>query len=373
MLTFICDMGSVSATETTSHKEIPIALVIEEEVLSFKKGFSYISNRTTYAPIIEFAKSLGIKVTNITNGDILLLKDEKSLLFSPAKQTVTSEEGDAQLLTFFKKDETWYAPVRFVGEHFGYQVDSVFSNKHHIVRLMNESKMTHAEYFMRNDVELDQYYQQIAFYFKPKVYLTFDDGPASAMNSILETLQQYDSKATFFMIEPQMRRYPELVKEVVEAGHYPALHSVSHDKSKLYGPSPHNFINEMLQTQETLYKIAGHYSFLIRAPYGSKPYLTEVHMEALVDEGMKLWDWNVDPQDWKYESKKPEQIVENIKLQVEKIEKTDDPIVILLHVRHGTAEVLPKVIEYLQDKGYTLAAYDPNHHISVNFWEDERL
>ncbi len=366
-------MAKVKAAEAALAQEIPVALVIEEDIINFTKGFPYISNSTAYAPIAEFAKSLGIIVTSKTNGDILLEKQEKSLLFSPNKQTVESENGQAQLLTFFKKEDRWYAPVRFVGEHFGYQVNSVFSSKHHIVRLTKDSKMPHAEFFKHNNFVLEQYYEQIASYFKPKIYVTFDDGPAPAMKQILETLHKYDAKATFFMIETQMRKYPELVKNMAEAGHYPALHSVSHDKDKLYGSSPGPFIKEMLVSQETLYEITGHYSFLTRAPFGSKPYLNEKYLDALVDEGMKLWDWNVDPQDWKYEAKDPNQIVKNVKQQVEKKEKTEEPIVILLHVRQGTAKVLPDIIEFLQDKGYTLAAYDPNYHISVNFWDDERL
>ena len=366
-------MESVNAIARTSPQETPVALVIEEEIISFTKGFPYIANKTTYAPIEEIAKSIDVTVSYQINGDILLEKEERSLLFTPAKQTVTSAALDAQLLTFFEKDETWFVPVRFVGEYFGYQADSVFSDKHHIVRLTKDSKMPHAEFFNHNQLELDQYYQQMASYMKPNIYLTFDDGPAAAFNPILETLEKYEAKATFFMIEPQMRKYPELVKNVVEAGHYPALHSVSHDKSKLYGPSPDPFINEMLVSQETLYEITGHYSFLTRAPYGSKPYLNEIYADALSEEGMKLWDWNVDPMDWKYETNQPKQIVENIKHQVEKIEKTGKPIVVLLHVREGTAKVLPEIIQYLQDKGYNLAAYDPNQHVSVNFWNDERL
>lgn len=355
------------------NRNIPIALVIEDEIFTFEKGYPYISNVTTYAPIKEFSKKLGVQVTVTDDQEILLKKGEKSLLFSSKKQTVELENGHSQLITFFKKEDIWYAPVRFIGEHFGFKVDSVFADNQHIVRLTKNSKTSHIQIFKHKHEEIEKYYDFIAGLNKPKIYLTFDDGPTNGMRSILDTLEKYDAKATFFMLEPLMRYYPELVKELVDDGHYPGLHSVSHDKSKLYGQAPTPFINEMLQTQETLYEITGKYSFITRAPYGSKPYLNQQYLDALVSEGMKMWDWNVDPQDWKYQSTQPEKIVENIKSQVESVEHQEEPIVILLHVRPGTAEILPEVILYLQEMGYELAAYDPNDHFPVNFWKDERL
>ncbi|GAA0344876.1 hypothetical protein GCM10008967_39140 [Bacillus carboniphilus] len=379
LLFFIMYVGvepfKASANATTkTQKEIPVALVIENKLLSFEKEFPYIANKTTYAPIQTFAKSLGVSIEKKKEGEIQLKKGSKSLFFSASKQTVTFESGKSQLITFFKKDDTWFAPVRFIGEYFGYHVDSVFSNKHHIVRLTKDSKLSHVQYFASSEKELDKYYELIASLIKPKIYLTFDDGPTAALGSILDTLNDYDAKATFFMLEPYMREYPALVKQLVQDGHYPALHSVSHDKNKLYrSASPSAFINEMLQTQETLYQLTGEYSFLVRAPYGSKPYLNNQYLDALVWEGMKMWDWNIDPQDWKYEAKKPEMILENIKTQVEQREKSNEPMVILLHVRNGTAKVLPSIVEYLQNKGYELAPYHPNEHFQMNFWKDERL
>ena len=55
---------------------------------------------------------------------------------------------------------------------------------------------------------------------KPSVYLTFDDGPIPESTPwLLKTLEEYDAKATFFMVADNARRYPDLHKAVLDAGH----------------------------------------------------------------------------------------------------------------------------------------------------------
>ena len=61
------------------------------------------------------------------------------------------------------------------------------------------------------------------------VYLTFDDGPIpEATPFILETLEKFNAKATFFMVGDNVRKYPELYKQVIEAGHQIGNHTMNH-------------------------------------------------------------------------------------------------------------------------------------------------
>mgnify|MGYP005747522345 CR=1 FL=1 len=61
------------------------------------------------------------------------------------------------------------------------------------------------------------------------VYLTFDDGPIPESTPfILETLKKYDIKATFFMVGDNVRKYPELYRQIVEAGHRVGNHTFNH-------------------------------------------------------------------------------------------------------------------------------------------------
>ena len=64
---------------------------------------------------------------------------------------------------------------------------------------------------------------------KPSVYLTFDDGPIPESTPwLLETLEAYGAKATFFMVADNARRYPDLFRAVVEAGHAIGNHTFHH-------------------------------------------------------------------------------------------------------------------------------------------------
>ena len=85
---------------------------------------------------------------------------------------------------------------------------------------------------------------------------------------ILNLLDKYNAKATFFMLEPYIKNYPEIVHEMVNRGHQIALHSVTHDVKKIYASSQ-SVVNEMEQTLLTLEEVTGIRSYIMRVPYGS--------------------------------------------------------------------------------------------------------
>lgn len=87
------------------------------------------------------------------------------------------------------------------------------------------------------------------------------------MDNILDILKTKKVKSTFFLVEPNMREYPQAVLRLIEEGHYPALHSVTHDKRMLYEGNPLNVAEEMRHTQKTLYELTGVTSHLTRAPF----------------------------------------------------------------------------------------------------------
>ncbi|MBJ6360103.1 polysaccharide deacetylase family protein [Paenibacillus sp. GCM10012307] len=112
------------------------------------------------------------------------------------------------------------------------------------------------------------------------IYLTFDDGPSSVSDKILDILDQYKVKATFFMLEPHMRTYPEILKRMVKEGHGVGIHGVTHDKHKFYH-SEQTAFDEMIKGQATLESITGIKTELIRSPYGSIPYLLDSYRQVL--------------------------------------------------------------------------------------------
>jgi peptidoglycan/xylan/chitin deacetylase (PgdA/CDA1 family) len=203
-------------------------------------------------------------------------------------------------------------------------------------------------------------------------YITIDDGPSLYTSQILNILDQKKAKATFFMLAPNIQAHAAVVKRLINEGDYPALHSVTHDKHMLYDGDPLNVAHEMFQTDLILKEYTGAYTFLVRAPYGSKPYMTKEFRDGLVDYGFKMWDWSIDSNDWRYPGQ-GDKIVNEIKTQLAAVEEEHQPVVILLHESQTTVTVLPQIIDYLHARGYKLVAYDPHHHFENNFWHDSRL
>jgi peptidoglycan/xylan/chitin deacetylase (PgdA/CDA1 family) len=202
------------------------------------------------------------------------------------------------------------------------------------------------------------------------VYLTFDDGPNQYTPKILDILKKKNAHATFFMIEGNIKRNPKTVQRMINEGNYPALHSVSHDVRKLYRGSSNNVAIEMEKTRQTLLRVSKFNSKLTRAPYGSKPYMKKPLRDALAKKGFKMWDWDVDTLDWKYNRTRPAMITSRVKSG---IKGKKGPIVILFHDSRGTAEQLPIIIDYLRKKGYKLEVYNPQKHFVKNFWNDKRF
>lgn len=182
-----------------------------------------------------------------------------------------------------------------------------------------------------------------------KVYITFDDGPGEATYQILHLLDQYNIKATFFMLEPQMRANPEVTNEIVKRGHQVGLHGVTHDKKKFYR-SATSSLQEMVSARDTLKEITGVHSNLVRVPYGSHPHLSKEAARKMEEAGFIIWDWNVDSQDWKYPGGS---FVQNTIWQIESFDK-DEPMIVLLHDRVSTFNHLEKLLLYFIDHGYEM-------------------
>ncbi|MEH7439179.1 polysaccharide deacetylase family protein [Neobacillus drentensis] len=189
---------------------------------------------------------------------------------------------------------------------------------------------------------------------KKTIYLTFDDGPAAFSGEIIALLEKFHFKATFFMIDGNIRKYPDAVKLMVQTGETVALHSVSHDKKVFYA-SATSVINELNQNRNTLKEVSGVDSYIMRTPYGSVPGMTAEYRKAVTDNGYLMWDWNIDSKDWYY---KDARYVESVKQQLARLANHNGSIVILMHERKETLAHLPDLLDYLSKQGYEGKAID---------------
>lgn len=183
-----------------------------------------------------------------------------------------------------------------------------------------------------------------------KVYLTFDDGPSSNTDEILDILARYDVKATFFVTGKTQDVYIPLYQRIVEEGHTLGMHSFSHRYNEIYA-SKERFAEDLEQLQEFLYDTTGVWSRFYRFPGGSSNRVSEVPMEKLTDylaqEDIYYLDWNVSCGDATGRSLRPQQIADNVTQNIGKYHTA----VVLLHDasdKTSTVEALPLIIEKIQ-------------------------
>ncbi|WP_363322193.1 polysaccharide deacetylase family protein [Sporosarcina highlanderae] len=127
------------------------------------------------------------------------------------------------------------------------------------------------------------------------IALTFDDGPHRKYTpEILDLLNKYGAKGTFFILGANAERNPEIVLRMYEEGHELANHTFTHQSRKNI-PS---ILREIKQTDETIFAITGQSTTLFRPVAGN---YTDELIEAVVQEGYKvvLWSWHLDTLDWK--------------------------------------------------------------------------
>jgi len=189
---------------------------------------------------------------------------------------------------------------------------------------------------------------------KKTVYLTFDDGPQVFSKDILALLEQYQMKATFFMLEGNIKRYPDAVNLMVDTGHAIGIHGVTHD-SKLFYASAASVLAELDQTRQTIKAITGLDTYLMRTPYGSKPGMTELYNQVVFDKGYLMWDWTIDSMDWYY---KDTRLVTTVIDQLKEKMKHNEPLIILLHEKRETLEQLPILLDFLNKHNFECKTID---------------
>lgn len=179
-------------------------------------------------------------------------------------------------------------------------------------------------------------------------YITFDDGPTLNTPEIVEILERYGAKATFFVLEERIVRYPDYIRKIYYGDNALGLHGVSHSEA-IYA-TPSSPLEEMEKANKSLESILGKRSSLVRVPFGSAYRLTGRQAEILKDNGYTIWDWNVDPRDSVGEIV-PEKVMKNLRRDLKRCK--GDPV-ILLHDRKSTAKLLPVILEYLKEEGYAM-------------------
>lgn len=177
-----------------------------------------------------------------------------------------------------------------------------------------------------------------------KIALTFDDGPHPVITKkILDILDKYGVKATFFVVGVNVKNYPSAFECIVERGHEIGNHTYSH--TVLNKRSKEMISKEIDMTEERISSASKTRSSLIRPPCGE---YDETLVKIALENDYKIVLWNIDTKDWAHVSKKS--IIDNV------MDNVNGGDIILFHDyisgKNNTVEALDYLIPKLISDGY---------------------
>ena len=158
---------------------------------------------------------------------------------------------------------------------------------------------------------------------------------------LIEILQKYDVKATFFLVGQWVDKYPESVKALSDAGHEVMNHSNSH--AHMSQLSSEAIVADVEACNDKIEAVTGVRPTLIRPPYGE--YDNNV-ITSIRSIGMEPIQWDVDSLDWK--DLPAGEITERVVSRVQ-----PGSIVLFHNAALHTPEALPAILETLLQEGYT--------------------
>ena len=178
-----------------------------------------------------------------------------------------------------------------------------------------------------------------------KIALTFDDGPhPSQTHRILDILEKYGVKATFFMIGVNVRNYPDAAREVISRGHEVGNHTYSHICPKNLSES--GLAKELDRCEDALEDLCEYRPHLFRPPEG----VLNAYVQHCSERGdYSLILWSVDTRDWAV--KNAEVIAERV---LSKVQPGD---IVLMHDYIANSKT-PEALEILLPKLLALG-YEP--------------
>lgn len=201
------------------------------------------------------------------------------------------------------------------------------------------------------------------------VYLTFDDGPCVHTKKLLDILDEYNVKVTFFVTN-QFSNYTYLIKEEYDRGHSIGLHTSSHNFKNIYS-SENAYFNDLNSINNIVYKYINKYSDLIRFPGGSsntvsgfnKGIMTRL-VKSVTEKGYAYFDWNVESKDTSTTNSNT--IANNV---ISGIKNKKVSVVLQHDIKPASIEATKQIIEYGLANGYTFLPLNhdsPSAHHGIN-------
>ncbi|MBQ4818716.1 polysaccharide deacetylase family protein [Aquimarina sp. MMG016] len=179
-----------------------------------------------------------------------------------------------------------------------------------------------------------------------KIYLTFDDGPIPEVTEfVLEQLQRFNAKATFFCIGDNIQKHPEVFKKILSDEHTIGNHTMHHLKA--WDNDIKTYIENVTSCEKEILKLTkSHNQKLFRPPYGQ---ISISKFSELKKIGYQIVLWDILSKDWD-NTLSPKECLKNV------ITNTKQGSIVVFHdsikAYKNLKIVLPEVLSYFTEKGY---------------------
>lgn len=201
------------------------------------------------------------------------------------------------------------------------------------------------------------------------IYLTFDDGPGNHIDELLEVLERYNAKATFFVVGTNTNLEQRL-QAIADGGHAIGVHTVTHVFKDIYA-SEDAFLQDLYGMQALIQQHTGLTTTLMRFPGGSSNRLQDnkCDMSQLVktvtDLGFQYFDWNVDSND-AGGAKTADEVYQNV---ISGIGNMKTACVLMHDIKGYSVDAVERIIQWGLQNGYTFQVLTPEspgfHHLEV--------
>ena len=200
------------------------------------------------------------------------------------------------------------------------------------------------------------------------IYLTFDDGPGKYTQELLDILDRYNVKVTFFVTNAGDS---DLIGEEFRRGHSVGIHSATHDYDNIYS-SEDAYFADLEKMSDIIYEQTGERTKLLRFPGGSSNRVSSFNpgimtrlTEAVKEHGYQYFDWNVLSGD-AGETTDTDEIVQNV---IDGCTDRSASIVLQHDIKGYSVAAVERIIQWGLENGYTferLAVDSPSAHHRIN-------
>ncbi len=173
------------------------------------------------------------------------------------------------------------------------------------------------------------------------IAITFDDGPGPYTAQLLDALQAYGVRATFFVLGSRAEAYPGLISRMHNEGHQLGNHSYSHEYLSMVNSTV--LQSQLSRTSNIIANITGISPVIMRPPGG---YGNQTVYQEAGRQGMATIYWHIDPADWKY---RDSQYVYNYLLNY----SSGGSIILLHDIHKTTVDGFIRALPVLIERGFT--------------------